>query len=47
VGTTHTGLGHHILKARALCLLCSFHSAALIIVECCKSGEYEDWFSTM
>jgi hypothetical protein len=47
VGTTYTGMEHHILKARTLCLLCSLHSAALIIVECSQSGEFEDWFSTM
>jgi len=44
VGTTHPAMEHHVLKARAVYLLCSLHSAALIIVECSHGGEYEDWF---
>jgi len=47
VGTIHTGMEHYILKARALCLVYSSHSAALIIAECSQSGEYENWFFTM
>lgn len=47
VGTTHPTMEHHILKARAIYLLCSIHSATLILVECSQGGEYEDWFSRM
>jgi len=45
VGNTLPAMEHHILKARAIYLLCSLHSAALITAECSHGGEYEDWFS--